>query len=289
MAIIKKIKEDLESNQELMGLVDILKEISAAQFRKARDQKKRFKTFLDSFESFFKIINLSNSRHPFASAGPDKTGIIMITSDHGFMGRLNTQVINTALDYRRNNPAELIILGQRGASFLKDSGEEFTFFPGIGEANRYQLVIELRDYIIRQRLGGKIGRTVLIYPEPTSFVYQKIKMISILPCVELFDKNPEFSFTDERIIVESSLDKIVEYLVTTWITHKFFEIFEDSKLSEFAARTLNLENSYQQLLKRNGLLHRQYTRSSHRLIDRNMRDIFGSTFLRKRKTDAGKK
>lgn len=285
MAIIKKIKEDLESNQELTGLVDILREISAAQFRKARDRKERFKTFLDSFESFFKIINLSKSPHPFASAGTEKIGIIMVTSDRGFMGRLNTQVINTALDYRKNDTAELIILGRKGASFLNGLGEEFTFFPGIDEGNRYQLVIGLRDYIVRQRLSGKIGRTILVYPEPISFVYQKIKLIKILPCAELFDRKPELNLQDERIIVEPSLDKIVEYLVTTWITHKFYEVFEDSKLSEFAARTLNLENSYQQLLKRSGLLHHQYAYSFHRLVDRNMRDIFGSTFLRKQKTE----
>ncbi len=285
MAIIKKIKEDLESNQELTGLIDILREISAVQFRKAKDRKERFKTFLDSFESFFKIINLSKSPHPFATAGPDRTGIIMVTSDHGFMGRLNAQVINTALDYRKNDPAELIILGRRGASFLNGLGEEFTFFPGIDEGNIYQLVIRLRDYIIRQRLSGKIGRAILIYPEPVSFVYQKIKLIKILPCAELFDRKPELDFQEERIIVESSLDKIVEYLITTWIAHKFYEVLEDSKLSEFAARTLNLENSHQQLLKRNRLLHHQYAYSFHRLIDRNMRDIFGSTFLRKQRAE----
>jgi len=289
MATIKKIREDIVSNQELTGLVDILKEISAAKFRKAKDRKERFKTFLDSFESFFKIVNLSNPIHPFTAKGPDRMGIIMITSDYGFMGRLNAQVINTALDCRGNGPAELIILGQRGASFLKDIGEEFTFFTGIGDANRYQLVIELRDYIIRQRLKDEIGRTVLVYPEPASFAYQKVKLINIFPCVELFERKTEFDFSDEKIIVESSLGKIVEYLATTWITHKFYEVFEDSKLSEFAARTLSLENSYQQLLKRDSFLRRQYNYSSHRLIDRNMRDIFGSTFLRKRKADDGKK
>jgi ATP synthase F1 gamma subunit len=289
MATIKKIREDIESNQELTGLVDILKEISAAKFRKAKDRKERFKTFLDSFESFFKIVNLSNLLHPFTVAGPGRMGIIMITSDHGFMGRLNAQVINAALDYRSDNPAELIILGQRGASFLKDIGEEFTFFTGIGEANRYQLVLELRDYVIRQRLNEKIGRAVMIYPEPASFVYQKIKLINIFPCAELFERNSEVDFRDERIIVESSLGKIVEYLAATWVTHKFYEVFEDSKLSEFAARTLSLENSHQQLLKRDTFLHRQYNYSLHRLIDRNMRDIFGSTFVRKRKADDGKK
>jgi ATP synthase F1 gamma subunit len=289
MAAKKKIKEDIESNQELTGLVDILKEISAAKFRKARDRKERFKTFLDSFESFFRIVNLSGATHPFTTAGPDRMGIVMITSDHGFMGRLNAQVINTALDYRSGNSAELIILGQKGASFLKDMGEEFTFFTGIGEVNKHQLVIDIRDYIIRQRLKDKIGRTVLIYPEPASFSYQKIKLINIFPCTDLFERKPGFDFNDEKIIVESSLDKIVEYLAATWITHKFYEVFEDSKLSEFAARTLSLENSYQQLLKRDGFLHRQYNYSSHKLIDRNMRDIFGSTFLRKRKADDGKK
>ncbi|MEA3305301.1 MAG: F0F1 ATP synthase subunit gamma [Candidatus Omnitrophota bacterium] len=282
MPILKKIKEDVEFNQQLTNLVDILRGIAASQFRKAKEQKEYFKTFLDSFESFFRIVDLSKPTHPFVTGGPQKMGIIMITSDQGFMGGLNTQVINTALDRRKDNPAELIILGRRGASFLKGMGEEFTFFPGIDEENKYQLLMELRDYVIRQKLEGNVGRVILSYPEPLSFTYQEVKLINILPCTELFEKKQEFVSQAEKVLIESPLGKIIEYLVTMWITHKFYEIFENSKLSEFAARTINLEKSYQQLSQKNKLLRYKYFYNFHRLIDRNMRDIFASAILSKK-------
>ena len=282
MPILKKIKEDVEFNQQLTNLVDILRGIAASQFRKAKERKEYFKTFLDSFESFFRIVDLSKPMHPFVTRGSEKMGIIMITSDQGFMGGLNTQVINTALGRRKDNPAELIILGRRGASFLKGMGEKFTFFPGIDEENKYQLLMELRDYVIRQKLEGNVGRVILSYPEPVSFTYQKVKLINILPCTELFEKKQEFISQAGKVLIESPLGKIIEYLVTMWITHKFYEIFENSKLSEFAARTINLEKSYQQLSQKNKLLRYKYFYNFHRLIDRNMRDIFASALLRKK-------
>jgi len=286
MPILKRIKEDLEFSQELADLLDVLRGIASFQFRKTKESRQHFKTFLDCFESFFRIIDLTKAEHPLVSIGSDRMGIVMITSNEGFMGGLNAQVINTALEEKKDNPAELIVVGERGASYIKGLGEKFTFFQGINNENKYQILIELRDYIIQQKLKGKIGKVVLSYPEPVSFTQQRVKLINLLPYPELFKgREPTISET-EKVIIESSLDGIVKYLVTTWITHKLYEIFEDSRLSEFAARTINLERSHQKLSQRNKLLRYQYFDTLHKLIDRNMRDIFTSSLLRKQKRES---
>lgn len=283
MPTLKHIKEDLEFNQSLVNLVDVLKGIASSQFQAMKGRKERFKTFIDSFEEFFRLIDLSGPLHPFAAVGSGKLGIIIITSNEGFMGGLNTQVIKEALDYRKDKPAELIILGQKGADYLEGMNEKFTSFPGIDETNKYQLLLKLRDYIIRQRLKEEIGKVVLCYPEPVSFTYQSVRTINILPCTELFEKRKEEEmYKTKKLIIESSLDRIIEYLVTTWITHRLHEVFEDSRISEFAARAVSLEEKCQVLAQRNKVLKYRYFYNFHRLVDRSMGTTISASLLSRR-------
>ena len=76
------------------------------------------------------MIDFSSVEHPFAK-GEGRLGIIMITSDEGVRGGLNTRVINTALSYPGAADAQLILIGERGAGYLKDIGRDFTKFPGV--------------------------------------------------------------------------------------------------------------------------------------------------------------
>jgi len=284
MAVLEKIKKDLEFNRELVDLIDVLKGIASSQFQMIKKRRERFRLFIDSFDGFFRIVDLSRPHHAFTTAGAGKMGIIMITSDEGFMGGLNAQVINSALNYRKNNSAELIILGQKGAFYLKELGEKFTSFPGIGGEIDYQMVLKLRDYIISRKLNGEIGKTVLFYPQLLSFAYREIKMANIFPCTELFERRKDVIDGNKKVILESSLDKIIEYLVNTWITHRLYEIFEDSKLSEFTARIVSLEEKHQQLFKRSKTLKTRYFYALHRLIDRNIEEVFAAALLKRNKT-----
>lgn len=283
MSTLRRIKEDLEFNQSLIDVIDVLKRMASSQFQAMKSRRERFRAFIDSFEGFFHLIDLSTPQHPFATAGTERLGIIIVTSNEGFMGGLNVQVVNAALEYRKSKVAELIVLGRKGAGYLERMGEKFISFPGIEETNKYQLLLELRDYIIQQRLKEKIERVVLCYPEPLSFTYQSVRIINILPCTELFEKRKDDQMRKpKKLIIESSIDKIIEYLVTTWITHILHEVFEDSKISEFAAMAVSLEEKGQDIVQRNKVLKYRYFYNFHRMIDRSIGTAFSASLLKRR-------
>ena len=85
-----------------------------------------------------------------------------------------------------------------------------------------------------------------------------------------------------ELIIESSLQSMIQYLVETWIVQRFYEILEDSKLAEFSARTVHLEESFQLLQERGKGIRFQYLRSWHELIDKGMRDIFSAQSIRRK-------
>ncbi len=303
MQPIKKLKEEKELNTELTELIDALKGVAIAEFRSMEKRKDRFIKFMEAFDGFFNLIDFSKVEHPFAKYGK-KLGIIVITSDEGFMGGLNTRVINEALSHPRITEAKLIVVGDRGENYLKGMGFECEKFPGILREEHYEAVMKLKGYIMQEGASGRLGSLILFYPKSISFMVQKIEQLNILPCHELFKKKEQrvgkhgvesreksepkkglrafvHSMSND-IIVESSLDDMIEYLVGTWITQKLFEVFEESKLSELSARAVSLEESHQKLLEKKKEIDHQYFRTRHELIDREMRDMFSAQMVRRR-------
>jgi len=283
MESAQKLKKELRLNIELVDLLDVLKGMAASEFRALERQKRRFVEFHDAFAGFFRMIDFSTITHPFASDFLGKLGIIMVTSDEGFMGGLNTRVIQTALNLRGADSAELIVIGERGAGYLRGLGRDFVEFPGIASNERYETSLKIRDFIMKEALGGRFSRLLMVYPKPISFTVQHTETLTILPCSELFHKTEKPANIIKHLILESSVDHLIEYLLGTWIAYKLYEVFEDSKLAEFSARTVHLEESHQVLSRRTDQVQYQYFRSHHEHVDRSMREMFSSRLIRKKK------
>jgi ATP synthase F1 gamma subunit len=278
---IKQLKEELGMNVDLTDLMDVLKGIAATEFWILQKKKKRFEDFTKAFEGFFRFIDFIDIQHPFVRE-QGKLAIIMITSDEGFMGGLNTRVISAALSYPGADGAQLMIVGEQGASYLSAQGRRFVGFPGFESNECYEASLKVKDYIMKEGLKGNFGRLVLFYPRPVSFMVQKIEQLELLPCNRLFEKESEKIKDWKNVIVESPVDHVIEYLVETWIVQKLFEVFEDSKLAELSARTLHLEESYQTLVQQKKGLRHQYFQSRHELVDSEMRDMFSAQIVRKK-------
>lgn len=281
MKTVQRLKEEMELNGDLSELMDVLKGIAVSEFWALSKKMGRFTLFMKAFEGFFHMLDFSSSQHPFTQER-GALGIIMVTSNEGFMGGLNSRVINAALSYEGAHEAELMIVGEQGAIYLDSLNKRFVGFPGIATGECYEAALNLKDFIIAEGRMGKFGKLVLFYPRPVSFMVQKVEELILLPCVKLFEQKPAQMKKQVAPIIESSMDDIIEYLVQTWIVQKLFEVFEDSKLAEFSARTVHLEESYQMLLEQGKGIRYQYFRGRHELVDAGMRDIYSAQIVRKK-------
>jgi ATP synthase F1 gamma subunit len=281
MRTVQQLKEELELNGDLAELMDVLKGIAVSEFWALSKKMGRFAKFMDAFEGFFQLLDFSTSDHMFAKEH-GALGIIMVTSNEGFMGGLNARVINAALEHEGADQAKLMIVGEQGSAYLSALGREFVDFPGIATGECYEAALNLKNYIMEEGRAGRFGKLVLFYPKPLSFMVQKVEQLKLLPCTKLFEEKPEAKASAVSPIVESSIDDIIEYLVETWIVQKLFEVFEDSKLAEFSARTVHLEESYQILLAQGKGIRHEYFRGRHELVDAGMRDIYSAQIVRKK-------
>jgi len=283
MPTIKELKEDLQFNTELVELLDVMKNTAVFQFRALQAKKERFENLFRAIRGFFRLIGDCGSVHPLIAPQAKREAIIMVTSDEGFMGNLNSQVINAAGLQEGFEEAELIIIGERGARLLREMDKDFVpFKAAVNDADRRTLAEALGDYIIKGARQERFGKVAVSYPKPISFMLQRVEIDLILPlAVEDEPVYPQTRSPVDRqtLIIESPPGEIIEYLAEEMVKQRLVGIFEDSKLSEFAARALHLENSSQQLTEKKKKLKLQYFKAYHEMIDKSTRELFSAQII----------
>ena len=278
MISLVRLKKDVQFNTELTKVVDVLKGIAAARFHVLERQLAVFEQYFEAVQQFLNLVQLDRVAHPFAQSRTPVVGVVMVTSSAGFLGGLNSQVLTAGLRERSASGGALTVIGDRGASALRDAGIACTAFPGIEDSARLSLALEVRDHLVRQMLSGMCGRLVVVYPKPISFALQRVTTEVLLPCTEWAVAPPAPA---PECLWESSVEDAMEYVVSQWLGYRLDVIFAWSRLSELAARAVHLEGSYQELLRRGKQMRLQYFRARHEVIDRSMREIFAAQLLSK--------
>lgn len=295
---LNELRKDLQFNAELLSLVETLKNVAGAQYHALEKQKERFDEFMDAFSGFFRVVNLTTVNHPIVEVATDVVGIIVITSDSGFMGGLNQGIMRAALKHQGdlpNDKVSLIVLGDKGAGSFSDQRRKFKFFPGVNQETIYEQAVEIKDYVVKEVVEKRMGKLVVAYAKPLSFTSQTIDVVNLLPCKELFDVGTVGEVEEaqtgtkkwiahaQKMIVESAFSDMLEYLAGVWITSKLFEVFEDSKLSEFSARAMHLEGSLQKVEKEYKKVKHHVSKATHELIDKGMRESHSAKMIKEKK------
>ena len=296
--LLTRLRKDLQFNGELLSLVDTLKNIAGSQFHIMEKEKERFDRFMNAFSTFFRVVNLAGIDDPFVNERSDVTGLVVVTSDSGFMGGLNQGVMRAGFAAVSALPVErvaLMVIGEKGASLLRDRQRPFKAFPGVTQDkdSLYERAGEVRSHIVDEVKAGRIGRVVVAYPRALSFTAQTIETLTILPCGALFDvsaasevatRTPVGRFIADahKVVVESPPAEMLEYLASVWVGAKLFEVLEDSKLAEFSARAMHLEGSVQKVEKTHKKLKQMCFKASHERIDKGMREGFAAKSLKRK-------
>ncbi len=284
MRPLSELKQDFEVSQSLEDIIDVLKTAATMQFRTFLLREKPNEDFLKSLEEIFSILVEKNIHHPYLSDRKNlPSSITVVTSDEGFVGELNTSLINAGLGQYKLKDDEIVVLGERGARYLEDMKQSFIFFSGISDEINYKEIEKLRDYLLKG-YRKKFGRIFIIYPQFISLTVQRVTVWQFLPYQSpAAIAQKQFGHLTEEILVEPSVNKILESLVELWMGFKLLDIFWSSKQSEFAARIMHLEGSTQELRHLKQKLSFEYFRQVHNLRDKVIREISASKILLGRK------
>src|SRR3989338_1936816 len=277
MQILGKVKKDIEFNKNFRSLLEVLKSIAVSQFHFLEKELKVFEKYEQVVLDFFASVDISQMEHPFLKPGDRPRTVVAVTSDQGLLGGLNMRVVSTAVSLMQSEREELVVIGDRGRIYARDKRVSFTAFPGIRDEVQQAQAMELRNYLFKRAIEGKIGALAVVYPRALSLVNQRVEMVKLLPYSKdqaTSEEGPRVHFS--QMILESTPEGVLEYLVYLLIGHKLKEVFSRSRLAELAARYMHLEESSQKIQDLTKSLKLKYFRLRHEMIDQSMRELFSA-------------
>jgi ATP synthase F1 gamma subunit len=282
MIPLAELKQDLDLNRSLGSIIETMKAGSAIQLREFQSKARASEEFLAMLKDCFRTIAEKGSIKHSLFFGDNNlpSCIVMVTSDDGFVGELNTFIINAALEEKRRADDEIVVLGERGANYLEDRNETFTSFPGISEDIKPFEIAGPKRHMIKGFFEKRFGRVVAVYPESSNIGSWKVSSLELLPfrasiISDLTIPGPGPGILEE-LIIEPSMESVAEGLVHLWLNVALYNIFWASKFSEFGARLMHLEGSEQELRRMKQQLSLQYFKHIHAAADTTIREILSA-------------
>ena len=283
MGKANKMKAERDNVIELVSLIGVLKDVADNKFYALAAQKDRFARFGESFVEFFRMISFSAVSHPLVNNNYPPIGILVVTSESGFLGDLNSRVVRTALAEKTKYPnTVMIVVGKKGAAIITSSMKVEKVFEDMETVGLYETALLIKDYLVAEVMAERLGKVVAIYPWPKNFNVQKPKVIKLLPCEELLAKQSELVDTIEKVIEESDPVDTIGYLADMWLSCRIYEMLYDTIIAAAAAQSQQLDSSLTKMQKEKKVVQLKYRKAKKGDIDNSMREVFSARIMSQR-------
>src|SRR5512132_2334140 len=131
MAGSREIRTKIKSVQNTRKITKAMEMVAASKMRKAQERMRQSRPYGEKIRNIAAHLAHANTeyRHPFLvrREGVKDVGVIIVTSDKGLCGGLNTNALRLALNKLREfqgegRNAQLTAIGNKGFAFLQRFG-----------------------------------------------------------------------------------------------------------------------------------------------------------------------
>lgn len=275
---LRHIKNRIRSIENTRKVTSAMELISVSKLNRIENSLRLFKTFFAKFEAVFDNFtgNCGVISSPFFKTQESNfIGLCLITSDGGLCGMYNTEVIQAAEDFIRDNAdksIKLIGIGKKGLNYFKSRRRISVLNKFTGLSGKYsdKLCKELTDTLSNVFLSGEVGQMYIIY---THFATALVRSATIK---KLFSLKQNTSGNIEYII-EPGKERVLEEMLPRYLFLRTKLILLEAFTSEHSARTIAMKtatDNAEELLDDLTLLRNKVRQAN---ITQDIMEIVGST------------
>ncbi|MDW7981319.1 MAG: F0F1 ATP synthase subunit gamma [Thermomicrobium sp.] len=201
--------------------------------------------------------------------------LILVTSDRGLAGSLNTNVIRRAVDFmthERPEPIEdfdIVAIGRKGRDFLVRYGwpmvAEFTRLTDRPSVEAIRPVAELATQDFE---SGRVDAVFVVYTHFINTLRQEPRVLQLLPI-----EPPEGTGTISDYIFEPDPATVLEALLPRFIEMQLYRVLLEASASEHSARMVAMRNATQNALDLVAELTLTYNKARQAQITREVSEI----------------
>ena len=252
MAGSKEIRTKIKSVQNTRKITKAMEMVAASKMRKAQERMRHARPYGDKIRNIAAHLAHANPeyRHPFLvrREGVKDIGLIVVTSDKGLCGGLNTNALRLALNKVREFEGEsrkvhLTAIGNKGFGFMQRFGGNIvSHITGLGDIPRMDKLIGPMKVQIDAYTKGEIGALYIVYTRFINTMKQEPVVEQLLPLpAERLKPESRAARQNWDYLYEPDARVVLEQLLTRYLEQIIYQSVAENIASEQSARMVAMK------------------------------------------------
>ncbi len=250
MAGSKEIRSKIKSVQNTRKITKAMEMVAASKMRKAQERMRAARPYSEKIRRL--AANLSHAlmtdyRHPFLTkqASVKRVGLIVITTDKGLCGGLNTNVLRQSLNSMRQWEAQgisdisITCIGNKGLGFMQRLGAKVvSHITHIGDTPHMEKLIGPIKIMLDAYQAGELDEVHIAY---TRFINTMSQQAIIEPLLPLSGERMGTPETGWDYLYEPDAQTVVDDLLLRYVEALIYEGVTENMASEQSARMVAMK------------------------------------------------
>ncbi|HEU0242367.1 MAG TPA: ATP synthase F1 subunit gamma [Candidatus Limnocylindrales bacterium] len=249
MASQREIRRRISSAKNIKQITRAMQFVAASKLRRAQESTLAARPYREKLDEVIADLAavLDGEDHPLL-AGRDlgrehSRLIVIITSDRGLAGALNTNTVRFIAREITEHPGDLKVatVGRKGRDAMRRARVPIAaHFEGFGDRPAFADVLPLARLITDDYVAGVYDRVDVVYSRFVSTLVQKPSLEQLLPVVPSEDTH---GIPGNQFVFEPNPAAFLQALLPRYVATRLFQAVLEAKASEESSRMVAMKNA----------------------------------------------
>ncbi|WP_233832892.1 F0F1 ATP synthase subunit gamma [Paraburkholderia sp. ZP32-5] len=289
MAGMKEIRGKIKSVQNTRKITKAMEMVAASKMRRAQERMRAARPYADKVRDIAAHMSRANPeyRHPFmvSNEGAKAAGIILVTTDKGLCGGMNTNVLRATLQKFKelegqSKTVEATAIGSKGLGFLNRlQAKVVSNVVQLGDTPHLEKLIGAVKVQLDLYSEGKVSAVYLAYTRFVNTMKQEPVIEQLLPLsADQFERKEEDGTTPSTqwdYIYEPDAQAVVDELLVRYVEALVYQAVAENMASEQSARMVAMKAASDNAKTVINDLQLVYNKSRQAAITKELSEIVG--------------
>jgi len=244
----KEIRTKIKSVQNTRKITKAMEMVAASKMRKAQERMRKTRPYGEKIRNVAAHLSHANPeyQHPFLVARDTvkRMGIIMVTTDKGLCGGLNTNVLRLALGKMKEwesqgEQFEVCCIGNKGLGFMQRlRANVVSQVTALGDTPHMERLIGAMKLMLDDYIADRVDRLVIFYTRFINTMKQEPVMEQLLPLSGERLGAPEGTWD---YLYEPDAKAVLDQVLTRYIEVLIYQAVAENLASEQSARMVAMK------------------------------------------------
>ena len=243
----REIRRRISSVRNIKQITRAMQFVAASKLKRAQDATLAARPYADKIDEVLADLAsvLGADDHPLLAKREEGTRlIVLLTSDRGLAGSLNTNVIRRASEEITSGSAEMrvVTVGRKGHAAMRRARVPIAAtFDGFGERPDFASIIPLARLLTDDYVAGSYSEISLVYPRFISTLVQRPVIDRVLP-VDSSDDAKD-GIPGRQFIFEPNPDAVLRQLLPRYVATRVYQAALELTASFYSAQMVAMKNA----------------------------------------------